>query len=221
MVLFPGDPFFTEDDARKFINPIEDRLRTCVVDGFADHVRACQLIEAFGPSLDYLGGRAKVINSLVVEHVRREFAEPSDEISTTDENGFLELQLRRARETYGVDVRFKMVDKAGRIQATDTDAQWNYQNQLPLIGPGDAGRFARVTLGWRWDAAATALEDVCVVYAKGNDPVWLYSILNTEEPPQAMPILAPNNQPDLAGGGARFVSQTKKAKKGKDAQGSA
>lgn len=219
MVLFPDDPFFPEDDARRALKRIVSRLRRCVKDGFAAHLAACAAVEVLGPALDYLGTRAHFINALVVEMIRREFPPGERGLHTTDENGFFELQVITKGIDVQVDLRFKLVDESGRSRNADTGNQWFYRNQLSLSGDGDTARIARLTVGWRWNVAATDLKDIVIVYAKGDEPVWQYSILaedGQDDGPGSLPIPTPKG--GGSGDGTKYAS---KSKKGKDAQGSA
>jgi hypothetical protein len=215
-MLFPGDTNFTPAQAKLILSRIEPRLTRCVREAKDALLLACGVVEIMAPALDYLGARAHLLNALVVEMIRREFAGPEDGLNLTEENGFLELQVTTEGFDVRADLRFKAVDVEGRSCNAGTKNQWVYRNQLPLIGDDHAQYIARLTLGWRLNVTATDLEDINIVYLKGEDPLWQYSV-NTDLPPDSHPIQAPDTAPDT-GSGTKYVS---KSRKGKDAQGSA
>lgn len=188
MLLFADDPLAYEEDSRRVMSPFLPRIRRCVERAFRDYLKACRAVKALGPALDYQGSRPHCINALVVERIRREFARSSREVRVTEENGFLELQILDARRRLRYDLRFKLVDASGHSCNSDTTAQRDYRNQLPLLGDGDARRVVRLTIGWRWNVAATELVEVCVVYEKGDDVLWKYPI-KSSEPQETLPII--------------------------------
>jgi len=185
-----------------------------VRDAFNGVVATCQAVPEAGPALDYMGSRAKYLNALVVEMVRREFADDKS-IEVTEENRFLELRLRRDGHSIRVDLRFKLIDENDQIKNRDTDAQWLYRNQQLLLGEADVTSVARVTVGWRWNIAATALDDIKIVYAKGDEVLWSYSIVDEGKDGDGATKIVPSPVDRPSAGGARFVASYDKDHKKK------
>jgi len=177
--LFPGDPILTEAQAHQHIDRIAPRLCSCVAGAFEFMKSTAAEIPTFATALDYMVTRPMLMNALVVARVHEEFADLQD-IETHEGNGFTELRVDGV-----IDLRFKLVDRAGRTQNMDTPAQKRYRNLLPQTGIRKL-YVMRLTVGWRWDAAATRLEDISIVFLKGDDPIWKYSILNVDDASQVI-----------------------------------
>lgn len=170
-VLFPSDPVPAKAYVREQLGRIEPRIRRAIVDAFAMLRQIAAVDSTVVDALEYMHTRAKLMNSLVVARVRREFA-GVDGTKVKDDNGFLELRVNDL-----IDLRFKLVDEDGRSCNAKTDAQQRYRNQLPLLGD-DVLDTIRLKVGWRWNATATDLLDIVVAFEKGDEPAWLYSILD-------------------------------------------
>lgn len=203
MILFPDDSYLPEDEARKKLEKYEPGLRDCVS-------RAFEAICEAGRSVPILGRAmpgslmAQMMNAVVVQAIR-EFYDGREDCLALDERGFLELQVGGE-----IDLRFKLVNRSGRSRNYPTQTDRQYRNQLPLNGD-DVVETARVTVGWRWNASATELEDISVVYAKGDNTEWMYSISDADEASDAIsaptPVL-PSSGDSAARG--RFGSKTVK-----------
>lgn len=175
-VLFPADPIVEMDDAQARLENIAPRLRECVLDAFSLAKTLAVEHSLVADALDYMATRQKFINALVVARVRREFdGDRTNGVEPHDENGFLELRVGDRLE-----LRFKHVDGAGHSRNTGTTAQRKYRNLLPLVGE-DTLDLMRLTVGWRWDIAATEIQDIVVVFEKGDAAVWQFSILKDRE----------------------------------------
>lgn len=202
--LFPEDPIFPESEAREHLAPIEARLRHCVLEGWRIVKELGNANPVVGSAYDYLGTRAHLVNAVIVVLVRREFDDAYPGLYVTTINRFVELHVEGV-----IDLRFKLVDKAGRSSNYPTDTSLRYRNQLPLFGDQQVLDVARITIGWRWDESATKIEDISVIYAKGDEPLWSYSILEPQEGRVAIPL--PQRSVDLPP--VRFASKGKKSKK--------
>ena len=200
MPLFPGDPILTEAQAREHLGPVTPMLRRCVVEAFEIKKQATELFcPTFATALDYMGTRQKLMNGLVVGRVYEVFTGvPGVEIREV--NGFTELRIDGV-----IDLRFKLVDKAGRSRNMDTPAQKAYRNHVPLLGVGRLD-VMRLTIGWVWDAAATRLEDIVIVFLKGDDPIWKYSILDADEGAQVIRLPKDGDKTPAT----RYVSTTRR-----------
>lgn len=177
-MLFPNDPQFSQSFAQSRLGPIHNRLLGCVTQAWDTLGQIGQVADEVGPALSYKGTRAYLMNALVVENVRREFPQNHDSgYEPVDGNGFLELQVPLPSDNVRIDLRFKMCGSDGATMNLDTPAQKVYRNQLPFTGIGDADKVLRLSVSWRWDAAAADLDDVRVTYLKGYEPEWSYSIL--------------------------------------------
>ena len=201
MMLFPEDPVFPEAEARKLFAPIEGRLQRCVLNGFARVKALGDSDPILAGALDYKGTRPALVNSVIVELVQREFAEDSPNLRIVTLHQFVELQVDGV-----IDLRFKHVDKAGRTSNYPTETSRRCKNQLPLFGEDEELTVARMTLGWRWNLTATEIEDISVIYAKGDDPLWTFSILE-ERDDQAV-LTTRESRPDT---GAAVYQSKKKA----------
>lgn len=177
-MLFPGDPDFQEAEARAELAPLHDVLREIVVEA-ADTLKSVGRDHPeLGLAFEYLALRQHTLNSLVVVKVQSAVTAgrmPDADISTT--NRFIELKLDT------IDLRFKQIRKDGTTANYPTETSLKYKNQLPLLGDATTLDRARLTLGWRWNVAATDIADIVVVYAKGDDTRWMYSILHVDEQP--------------------------------------
>lgn len=197
-MLFPDDPQFSQDYARVRLAPIQARFLACVQRAWRTLEQICGVDETVGPALAYNGVRAHLMNSLVVEQIRREFPPLQDPDHTTfDGNGFLELQVRTAGDPVRIDLRFKKFGSDGTTMNLDTRSQREYRNQLPFTGIGDARHVLRLSVSWDWNAAATDLQDVRVIYVKGYEVEWFFSIVSdTGEDFGTIPMPTPALPPD-------------------------
>ena len=149
------------------------------------------------------------MNSLVVESIKNRVASGElPEANLTSENRFLELRVG------SIDMRFKQVGKDGRTANYPTDTSQRYKNQLPLIGGPDALVRVRLTLGWRWNITATEIEDIVVVYAKGNTARWIFSILRDDAEGTLGVSIPHPTAPDGSGIGVTFPEAEQKTKGG-------
>lgn len=206
MSLFPKDPVFPEAEARKHLAPFEARLRRCVLDGFAKVKALGDSGAVWAGALEYLGTRPALVNAVIVALVQHEFASDYPNLRIVTDHQFLELQVNDV-----IDLRFKLVDRSGRSSNYPTATSRRYKNQLPLWGEEENLPVARLTLGWRWNSAATEIEDISVIYAKGDDPLWLFSILDEEDGVSTLTT----QEPEPATGTAVYRSREKKAKDAK------
>lgn len=176
-MLFPDDPEFLESDAKRELQPIHDEL--------CDAVLYCQdmikRLSATDPlvakSFEYLATRQHLMNSLVVERVKELVTEGRlGEVEVVLQRRFLELRFD------SIDLRCKKIAPDGSTSNYPTRSNRDYRNQLPLSFDGlPAVTYrARLTLGWLWNVAATEIEDVRIVYAKGDMTLWQYSILKAD-----------------------------------------
>lgn len=215
MMLFPDDPHFSENDARRRLAAVNSRVHRCVMAAMEDINLACKTVERLGPALAYNGSRAHVFNALVVESIRREFF--GDEANVvTEDRGFLELMVGLGGEVR-TDLRFKKLDSENNTMNLATAAQDQYRNILPMAGGGDAERILRLTIGWRWNAAATEVVDVRVVYVKGYDVAWSYSLDDDVAASGAVPMPASPMEP--TGGGMKYHKEQPKDDKALKAEG--
>lgn len=203
--LFPGDPILTEAQAREHLEQVTPRLRSCVSEAFDIVKQAAALWSTFATALDYMGTRQKLMNGLVVARVYEVFTGATD-VQIREASEFTELRVDGV-----IDLRFKLVDKAGRSQNKDTPAQKAYRNLLPRLGIGKLD-VMRLTVGWVWDTAVTRLEDIMVVFLKGDDPVWKYSIRDADEGNQVVkfPRDGDKTPPTRYASTARRKKRTKK-----------
>lgn len=174
-LLFPGDPVLPEDEARKLLARIVPLIRECVRDAFDTMRRMAAGDSDVAGAYDYLGTRQKMVNSLVVTKIRRRFSVNECGVEVRESSGFLVLRVQRR-----CDLRFKLVDESGRSKNQETVAQRRYRNLQRLEGIGRLD-VMRLTVGWRWDVAATELEDIEIVFEKGDFAVWKFSILHDDE----------------------------------------
>lgn len=172
--LFPQDRGPSKHDAKRHLDRISPMLRDCVLDAFDVAKAAGAAHPLMAGAFDYMQTREKLMNSLVVASVRSEFASVAD-IEMKDENGFLELIVDAE-----FDLRFRHASGTGRSHNSETAAQKRYRNQLPMFGEAILD-VVRLTVGWRWDVAATRITEIVVVFVKGDHPVWQYSILDQAE----------------------------------------
>lgn len=187
--LFPQDRGPSEDDTKRILDRISPTLCDCVLDSF-DAVKAAAADPRIASALDYMATRQKLMNATVVESVRLEFASVAD-VEVKDENGFLELRVDGE-----IDLRFKHVTGTGRSRNLETSAQKRYRNQLPMYGDVILD-VVRLTVGWRWDLAATRITEIVVVFVKGDETVWKYSILDQAEDGPSLPrLLSPTDSDD-------------------------
>ncbi|UCE61670.1 MAG: hypothetical protein JSU63_07960 [Phycisphaerales bacterium] len=198
--LFPGDPILNESQVHERLDRIVDKIRSCITGAFGIMNGTASSTPMFATALDYKGTRPMVMSGLVFAHIHKEFAGVPD-VEIRNVNGFVELRVDGV-----IDLRFKLVDKAGRTQNMDTLAQKQYRNLLPLDGVGKLD-VMRLTVGWRWDAAATRLEDIQIVFLKGDDPVWKYSVLDAEEATQVLRL--PKDEDETPP--TRYTSTTQRA----------
>jgi hypothetical protein len=189
-MLFPDDPCFSESEARKHLGSLEDLLRSCVLEAATTILDAGREFPLLGKAYEYLSTRQHVMNSAVVELVKEKFGTGDlEDVQISTDKHFVELRVNGA-----IDLRFKQIDKSGRTANYPTQTSWLYNNQLPLSGDQKTLDVARLTLGWRWNVTATEIADVEVVYRKGDETQWKYSILENGEIQRGeggMPIVTP------------------------------
>lgn len=185
-MLFPGDPDFQESEARAELTPIHEVLRNIVLDAVDTLMSAGRDYPDLALAYEYMSLRQHALNSLVVVKVQDAVASgtvPDAEI--TRAHSFLELKTDR------IDLRFKQVRRDGSTSNYPTRSNFLYKNQLTLLGDDTKLDRVRLTLGWRWDVAATQIADIVVVYAKGDDTQWMYSILRADEQPMVLTTTKP------------------------------
>lgn len=202
--LFPGDPILTEAQARQHIDPIAPGLCSCVTGAFEIMKSDAAASPTKATALDYMGTRPMLMNALVVARVHEEFGGVPD-VEIREPNGFAELRVDGV-----IDLRFKHVDRVGRSRNMDTPAQKCYRNLLPQDGIGKLD-VMRLTVGWRWDAAATRLEDILVVFLKGADPIWKFSIRDVVDGGQAIRLPKDGDKTPPT----RYISTTRRKKRTK------
>lgn len=213
-MLFPDDPQFSQEYARARLAPIQPRLLACVQRAWQTLEQICGVADTVGAALAHNGARATLMNSLVVEEIRREFPPLHDpECTPFDGNGFLELQARKAGDPVRIDLRFKKFGSDGATMNLDTPAQREYRNQLAFTGIGDASHVLRLSISWCWDAAATELQDIRVIYLKGYETEWFYSMLgDADEGSAGIPMPAPAVPPS-SGTRYRKAADTSQARR--------
>ena len=199
MMLFPDDPYLSESEVRDLLEPLHPYFLDCVLVSFETINDACHTHPLLGQAIDG-SPRAHLMNALVVELVRQRLDAENRAVQILDNHGFLELRVQDA-----IDVRFKKVDESGRSCNYPTKTDWHYRNQLPLFGDHII-ETARVTLGWRWDVTATEIADVTIVYAKGDDIMWQYSIID-EAADGVMPAAPMPSDDPIESQGASYESE--------------
>jgi len=209
-ILFPSDPVPAKSYVRQQLVHVEPVMRRCIVEAFATMQQVAAVSSIVIDALDYMRTRPKVMNSLVVACVRREFEKGVDGVKVKEENGFLELRVNDV-----IDLRFKLVDEGGRSCNANTDAQKRYRNQLPLLGD-DPLDTIRLTVGWRWNVTATDLVDILVAFEKGDEPAWVYSIFDddAEESGNVISLPKPADGPKPARVRVRTRKSVSDAKRG-------
>jgi len=173
-VLFPSDPVPAKAYVRQRLKAVEPVIRRCILEAFAVLHRLAAVDRIVPDALEYMCTRQKMMNSLGVTRVRREFGKGIAGVSVREDSGFVELRVNDE-----IDLRFKLVDEGGRSCNANTEAQKRYRNQIPLLGI-DVLEPIRLTVGWRWNATATDLEDIVISLEKGDYPAWTYSILGDD-----------------------------------------
>lgn len=171
-VLYPSDSVPDKAFVREQLATIEPIIRDCIIEAFRTLQTVTEIGVIVADALDYMRTRPKLMNSFVVAYVRREFGRGVEGVKIIEENGFVELRVNDI-----IDLRFKLVDEVGRSCNAKTDAQKRYRNELPLLGD-DVLDAIRLTVGWRWNETATDLVGITVSFEKGDDPAWVYSLLD-------------------------------------------
>lgn len=173
MMLYEDDPYLSEETARHILKPFETRIRECIERAWEAVValRKDTAHDLLARALDQPAGHPfeSIMNAAVVQAIQDEFC-TDPEVELRSVCGFLELRIGGI-----IDLRYKKVDRSGRSSNAPTRADAMYRNQLPLNEDDDA-QTARVTIGYRWDAAAVLLENVSAVYAKGSVVMWKFEI---------------------------------------------
>ncbi|MCB9851535.1 MAG: hypothetical protein H6819_00445 [Phycisphaerales bacterium] len=191
-MLFPDDPEFTEAEAQRELSPFHDVLRDAVMHCH-DILRSLAEGNALvAKGFEYLSARQHLMNSLVVERMKELAAEGSlGNVEVLTERRFLELRFD------SIDLRCKKVSPDGSTSNYPTKSSIDYKNQIPFPdGPAFVYR-ARLTLGWLWGPTAIDIEDIRIIYAKGDMTQWQYSILKPADESDAGLRLRPTG----SGGG--------------------
>lgn len=208
-MLFPDDPDFSESEAKKQLDPIRSMLRNAVIECADVIIELGRERPLLAKAMEYLATRQHLMNSLVVERIKESVTSGDlPEAEITLENRFAELQVG------SIDIRFKQVGKDGRTANYPTAASRRYKNQLPLLGGPETLSRIRLTLGWRWNTTATEIEDIVVVYAKGEAAQWMFSILHGEQDGSARIVVPTGTSPHGSGTGVTFPAADKDSKSG-------
>jgi len=157
----------SETEARSILRPFERLLFECVLDAWASWSSIC----ASHPHVRIASrgrGRSGLVYELIVENVRTRFQEIKN-VAVTEARGFVEIYIDGK-----VALRFKKVNNKLRSSNYPTKQQLLYSNQLPLFG--DSLVAARLTVGYQLDPTASEITKVAVIYPKGRNPVWAYTI---------------------------------------------
>lgn len=176
-VLFPCDPVLSKEQAQERLQHVSPLIAECILDSFEQLKNVALAGRTLPSALDYMATRQKLMNSIVVECIRPVFAGGDQGGRIHEEKGFLELRVGD-----DIDVRFKHLDKDGKSANANTVAQKLYRNNLPRGGDGDRLQVMRLTIGWRWDIAATRITDILAVFEKGEAPAWSFSLLDGQRP---------------------------------------
>jgi len=172
----------TEDDARRILGPIEDKLVQCHVDA---HATWTSKVAKFFP-VATRRGRRNIYYELLIERVRKAFVDtPGAVIREMSDN-------RIVMNYKNVAVRFKWLDGKYRASTFATPLAKLVETRRQIIGfPGK-----RITIGHRFDEFETKLEGVYAVhYVQRRVPAWHYALAQPAAQLRLIPPVAPKQLP--------------------------
>ena len=192
---------FSEQDVRTALAPYHNRIRSVVIDGFAEwlSVKECRVAKGFGPIL-YPRTATNYVFDAIVRNALAVFG-PDSTVRILD-------QVQTAKFCFdGVVIgRFKKGDDDNLGQNIPTQAVLDFvcaQQSLPGLPPAAA----KVEFIWTAGLLGAEIESVLVVARDADRLLWSYEIDSREpasgvtplslpiEPDDETPLVSPKSKP--------------------------